>query len=105
MNSRLRETQHEKLRALIQPLGDALAIEPADPEEDDEAEIWEGANDLYNSLTDFVNEGDEPGEGAEKAEQGPLPSLLAELAEGRCPGIKGATAFKIQQYAAKRGYV
>ena len=34
-----------------------------------------------------------------------LPRLLSELAEGRCPGIKGATAYKIQQYAAERGYV
>lgn len=55
-NERLRAEQHERLRALIQPIGEALEIEPADAEHDQEAEIWEQLNDLYNNMTDFFTE-------------------------------------------------
>lgn len=55
-NERLKQEQHEKLRALIQPLGDALAGQPADVEDDAEAAIWELADDLYAALSDFFDE-------------------------------------------------
>ena len=32
-------------------------------------------------------------------------ALLAALAEGKCKGIKGATAYKVAQYAAEMGLV
>lgn len=32
-------------------------------------------------------------------------SLLTALAEGKCKGIKGATAYKVAQYAAEMGLV
>ena len=102
----LKKEQHEKLRAIIQPLEDALEIEPADAEETEEAEIWEQANDLYTSLIDFFDRqpgAEEPraatGEGRTAAE------LLEALSNGECKGIKGGTAYKIQQFAAERGFV
>ena len=103
-NSRLREAQREKLRALIQPIGDALEIEPADPEDTAEADIWGQVNDLYDSLTEFFDElaGPETG-GAQQG--GMMKKLLEDLHAGRCPGVKGATAYKIQKFAAERGYV
>lgn len=105
-NSRQRKEQHEKLKALIQPLGEALEIEPADAERQDEAEIWEEVNDLYGSLTDFFDELAGPeSTAAPTGEPGTIAALLAELSDGKCPGVKGATAYKIQKYAAERGYV
>ncbi len=103
-NSRFREAQREKLRALIQPIGDALEIEPADPEDTAEADIWEQVNDLYDSLTEFFDElaGPETG-GAQQG--GMMKKLLEDLSAGMCPGVKGATAYKIQKFAAERGYV
>ena len=55
-NEDLRKEQHAKLRALIQPLGDALEVEPADSEIDEEGAIWDTVNDLYSYLTDFFKE-------------------------------------------------
>ena len=31
--------------------------------------------------------------------------LLEELSDGKCKGIKGATAYKIVEYATQRGFV
>ena len=102
----LKKEQHGKLRALIQPLEDALENEPADVEETEEAEIWEQANDLYASLMDFFDKvpgAEQPqetsGDGKTAAE------LLEALSNGECKGIKGGMAYKIQQFAAERGFV
>lgn len=107
--ARLREEQHEKLRALIQPLGNALRIEPAGVSRTDEAEIWDEANGLYQSLIAFFDEmaGAESDQdaAAEAGTRDTISALLEDLSTGKCPGVKGATAYKIQKFAAERGYV
>ena len=76
-----------------------------DPETEDENVIWGMVDDLLASLQEFFDElaGAEAQEEAQQAES--IKKLLEELAEGKCPGVKGATAYKIQKFAAERGYV
>lgn len=102
MNKMFREDQTEKLRALIDPLSAALAVAPEEPEYE-ENEIWVKVDDLLASLEEFfdelaVTQEDEQREVA-------IYKLLEELAAGKCPGVKGATAYKIQKFAAERGFV
>lgn len=47
----------------------------------------------------------EPPKEKEPDDKGNLAKLLAELAEGRCKGIKSATAEKITAYAKERGLI
>ena len=107
MNKKLRDEQMEKLRALIGPLSEAMDAAPADPETEDQNEnvIWGMVNFLLASLQEFFDKlaGAEAQEEAQQAES--IKKLLEELAEGKCPGVKGATAYKIQKFAAERGYV
>ena len=44
---------------------------------------------------------DEAGEESTSA----VETLLNELAEGKCKGVKGATAYKVAEYARDRGLV
>lgn len=55
-NSAWEKEQHEKLRALIQPLADALEVQPADCEREDEEAAWEAVSDLYYILTELFDE-------------------------------------------------
>lgn len=38
-------------------------------------------------------------------EKDKVETLLSELSAGLCKGVKGATAWKIQEYAKQRGFV
>ncbi|MBQ9551392.1 MAG: hypothetical protein IJU96_01365 [Clostridia bacterium] len=55
-NDEWRKEQHEKLRALIAPLADALNIEPCEFEREDEEAAWEAASDLYAILSELFRE-------------------------------------------------
>ena len=103
MNERLKKKQIEKLRALVEPLNAAVQVAPADKDDDVVAGyIWNLAEELLGNLNAFFYE--ETQEDKEKYEQ-TINKLLEELADGKCPGVKGATAYKIQKYAAEKGYV
>ena len=55
-NDECRKEQHAKLRALIEPLNNALSLEPADAEDGDEEIIWQMVNDLHDALSYFFDE-------------------------------------------------
>lgn len=60
-DERLRQEQRGKLKRLIEPLREALLVEPGDTGDDfQEAECWEQANGLYESLTELFREEQEP---------------------------------------------
>ncbi len=42
---------------------------------------------------------------APTVENGSVEKLLEELAAGECYGVKGATVYKIAQFAQERGYI
>lgn len=102
MNERLKKEQMEKLRALIEPLSAAMQVAPVDKDDVVAGYIWSLAEELLGNLNAFFYE--ETQEDKEKYEQ-TINKLLEELADGKCPGVKGATAYKIQKYAAEKGYV
>lgn len=106
MNKKLRDEQMEKLRALIEPLSAAMAVAPEDQEPEEDViwdVIWVRANDLLAALEEFFDELAVTQE--EEQREVAIYKLLEELAAGKCPGVKGATAYKIQKFAAERGYV
>ena len=64
-NDECRNEQHNRLRALIQPLGDALEVQPLECEREDEEAAWEAASDLYAILTELFDELAGPGNSTE----------------------------------------
>ena len=87
----------DKLTAVFEALCKAQAV--AHEWESEEEEIWNKINDLRESLQEYLWPDTKP------EETEPIKTLLEELADGKCPGVKGATAYKIQKYAAEKGYV
>ena len=92
----------DKLLAVFEALCKAAAV-AHEWESEKEEEIWDRMADLRESLEEYLYEKPQPEEAEEKTEI--IRALLEELAEGKCPGVKGATAYKIQKFAAERGYV
>jgi len=91
----------DKLTAVFEALCKAQAV-AHEWESEKEGEIWDRIADLLVSLEEYLYEKPQPEE-EEKTET--IKKLLEELAAGKCPGVKGATAYKIQKFAAERGYV
>ena len=87
----------DKLTAVFEALCKAQAV--AHEWESEEEEIWNKINYLRESLQEYLWPATKP------KETDPIKKLLEELAAGKCPGVKGATAYKIQKFAAERGYV
>lgn len=88
----------DKLVGVYEALCKALA-NAHERESEQEEVVWEQINDLSESLQEYLWPDTKP------EETEPIKTLLEELADGKCPGVKGATAYKIQKYAAEKGYV
>ncbi|MBP5460734.1 MAG: hypothetical protein J6Y20_01220 [Lachnospiraceae bacterium] len=88
----------DKLVGVYEALCKALA-NAHERESEQEEVVWEQINDLAKRLEEYLWPVTKP------EETEPIKTLLEELADGKCPGVKGATAYKIQKYAAEKGYV
>lgn len=90
----------DKLVGVYEALCKALA-NAHERESEQEEVVWEQIKDLSENLEEYL--WPDPDTTPEETE--PIRTLLEELADGKCPGVKGATAYKIQKYAAEKGYV
>lgn len=88
----------DKLVGVYEALCKALA-NAHERESEQEEVVWEQINDLAKRLEEYLWPVTKP------EEPEPINKLLEELADGKCPGVKGATAYKIQKYASEKGYV
>lgn len=92
----------DKLVGVYEALCKALA-NAHERESEQEEVVWEQIKDLSESLEEYLWPVTKSEQEEEKTEI--INKLLEELADGKCPGVKGATAYKIQKYAAEKGYV
>ena len=59
----------------------------------------------FHRLADYEDTGVTPEEIRAGRDTGPVNALLEALQAGECKGVKGATAHKVQQFAAMRGFI